>query len=111
MASASEIRKKRIEKLKKIISWGINPYPRNVKRTCSISKALEKFSDLKKKKREIFLTGRIIAKRGHGGAIFVDIQDGTGKIQALFRKDKIGEKGFDFFKDIFDIGDFRILSK
>jgi len=106
MAKLSEIRKKRIEKLKKIISWGINPYPRVVERTHSISQALKNFAGLRKKKKEIVLTGRIMAWRGHGGAVFLDVQDGTGKIQALFRKDRIGDKGFNFFKDVFDIGDF-----
>ncbi len=44
--------------------------------------------------------------RQHGGLIFSNIEDGTGKIQILFKKDRVGEKSFQFFLDNFDIGDF-----
>ena len=36
----------------------------------------------------------------------MNIEDGSGGIQAFFRKDRIGEKGYKFFVDNFDIGDF-----
>lgn len=36
----------------------------------------------------------------------MDIEDGTGKLQAFLRKDRVGEKGYKFFLDNFDIGDF-----
>jgi lysyl-tRNA synthetase class 2 len=44
--------------------------------------------------------------REHGGSTFLHIEDGTEKIQAYFKKDRIGEKGYQFFLDNFDIGDF-----
>ena len=55
-----------------------------------------------------------MAMRGHGGATFIDINDGSaslttggsGKIQVLIKVDKLGEKGYQFFLDVFDIGDF-----
>jgi len=52
------------------------------------------------------LVGRIRSLRIHGGATFLHIEDGSGKIQAHFRKDKLGESGYKFFLDNFDIGDF-----
>ncbi len=106
MASISEIRKNRLAKLKKIIAWGFNPYPRTVKRTHTISQALKNFAKLKREKKQIIITGRVTAWRGHGGALFLDIKDGTGKIQCLLKKDKIGEKSFAFFNDCADVGDF-----
>ena len=47
-----------------------------------------------------------MAQRGHGGATFLDINDGSGKIQAIVKSDKIGESGYKFFMDVFDIADF-----
>ena len=47
-----------------------------------------------------------MAQRGHGGATFLDINDGSGKIQVIIKSDKIGEKGYKFFMDVFDIADF-----
>ena len=37
---------------------------------------------------------------------FLDINDGLAKIQAIIKVDKLGEKGYQFFMDVFDIGDF-----
>lgn len=72
---------------------------------------MENFSKLSKAKKEIVLAGRILAMRGHGGATFLDINDGSGtaensKIQGLIKEDKVGEHGYQFFIDHFDIGDF-----
>ena len=44
--------------------------------------------------------------RGHGGLLFATLKDKSGDIQIVFKKDGLGEKGFKFFTDHFDIGDF-----
>ena len=114
MPTIDELRKTRIEKLKKLEAAGVLAYPAKTKRTHTIAEALENFSKLSKGKKSIILTGRIMAQRGHGGATFLDIQDGsaslttggTQKIQAIIKEDKLGEKGYKFFLDVFDIGDF-----
>ena len=74
-------------------------------RTHKISEVIKSFSKLELGGKEVVLVGRIVSWRGHGGLIFLDLKDGTDKIQTFLRKDKIGEKGFKFFQDIFDIGD------
>jgi len=106
MSSKSEIRKNRLKKLKAIETAGFSAYPLKTKRTHKISQALEKFNDFSRKKKEIILTGRIRLLRVHGGATFLHLEDGTGKIQAFFKKDRLGEKGYQFFLNNFDIGDF-----
>jgi len=106
MPTIEELRKTRIEKLKKLEQAGILAYPATTKRTHSILEALDGFVKLSKGKKKIVLAGRIMAQRGHGGATFLDINDGSGKIQAIIKQDKIGEKGYQFFMDVFDIGDF-----
>lgn len=102
----NELRAVRLKKLEAIEKAGILAYPSETKRTHKIVKALEDFTKLSKQAKEIILVGRIKSQRGHGGVTFLDIEDGTGKIQIFLKKDRIGEKSYKFFLDRFDIGDF-----
>lgn len=106
MSTIDEIKKARLDKLEKIQNCGFSAYPETTKRSHQIKDSVVKFGSLSRLKKEIILAGRIKALRGHGGLIFIDIEDGTGKIQACFKKDRLGEKSFDFFVENFDIGDF-----
>jgi lysyl-tRNA synthetase class 2 len=106
MATIDEIRKARQKKLEALKKALILPYPGKTKRTHQISAALKDFGSLSRLKKEVILVGRIRSQRTHGGSAFLDIEDGTGKIQAFLKKDSLGEKGFEFFFDNFDIGDF-----
>ncbi|MCX6789713.1 MAG: lysine--tRNA ligase [Candidatus Gribaldobacteria bacterium] len=108
MSTIDEIRKVRLEKLRKIEMAGLNPYPAVSQRTHAIAQALTDFAKLKKSAKEIILAGRIMAQRGHGALLFLNIQDGSpsGNIQVILRQDKIGESGFKFFTETMDIGDF-----
>jgi lysyl-tRNA synthetase class 2 len=106
MATIDEIRKTRTKKLKAIESAGFLAYPGQIKRTHTCKDALKNFSKLTLAKKEIFLVGRIMTKRQHGGLTFSHIEDGSGKIQVSFKKDRLGERGYKFFLENFDIGDF-----
>jgi len=106
MAIIDELKKIRLKKLEAIRTTGILAYPEKTKRTHKIEEALKDFNSLSRFKKEIILVGRIKALREHGGSTFLNIEDGSGNIQAYFRKDRIGEKGYKFFLDNFDIGDF-----
>ena len=106
MAQIEEIKKNRLKKLKAIEKAGISAYPSQTKRTHLISEALRDFLKLSKTKKEIVLVGRIRSLREHGGSTFLHFEDGTGKIQAYFKRDRLGEKGYQFFLENFDIGDF-----
>ncbi|TSC55616.1 MAG: lysyl-tRNA synthetase, class II [Parcubacteria group bacterium Greene0714_21] len=106
MASIDEIRKARIQKLQRLQKAGVLAYPGAVKRTHTLVQALENFGSLAKTQKEIVLTGRIRAIRGHGGSTFFNIEDGTGQIQAYIKKDRVGETPYQFFLENIDIGDF-----
>ena len=106
MATKDNIKKNRLRKVKRIRNFGFLPYPAFTKRTHNIAEALKSFSFLERSKKEIILVGRIRLLRIHGGSTFVHIEDGTGKIQAYFKKDMLGEKAYKFFLDNFDLGDF-----
>ena len=49
-----------------------------------------------------------MAIRVHGGSLFLDLEDGTGKIQAFLKKDKLGEN-YNFFIENIDSGDFILF--
>lgn len=106
MATIDEIRKIRLKKLEAIKKALISPYPEKTKRTHRIVDALKEFASIAKSQKEVILAGRIRSLRFHGGSTFFDIDDGSAKIQEFLRKDRIGEKGYQFFLDNFDIGDF-----
>ena len=106
MATIHELRKIRLKKLEAIKKAGIPVYPARTRRTHKISEALESFSALVGSKKEIILSGRIRSLREHGGSTFCHIEDSSSSIQAFFKKDRIGERGYKFFLDNFDIGDF-----
>jgi len=108
MPTLEELRDERIKKIKKLEAAGILAYPAKTNRTNSIAEVIEEksFKKLSKGKKKIVLVGRIMAKRGQGGLTFLDINDGSGKIQVILKIDKLGEKGYQFFLDVFDIADF-----
>jgi lysyl-tRNA synthetase class 2 len=131
MATIDELRKIRLKKLEAIRKAGLLVYPEKTKRTHKIPEALEGFSNLTRLKKEVILAGRIKSLRKHGKATFLHIEDGStsspqagsahsagastelsrtssgqAKIQALFREDRLGERGYKFFLANFDIGDF-----
>ena len=114
MATIDELRKTRLKKLKAVEKAGSLAYPMKTNRTHKIAEAIKDFTKLSRSKKEIILAGRIRSQRVHGGATFLHIEDGsasspqggTGKIQAYFRKNRLGEKSYQFFLDNFDIGDF-----
>lgn len=101
-----DIVKEREKKLKKLRSFKIDPYPEKTQRSFSIFEAKKRFNTLSRSQRNIYLVGRIIGWREHGGLIFVDLIDESAKIQLLFKKDQLKNNQFIFFKELFDIGDF-----
>src|SRR3989339_1275904 len=101
-----DIRDSKIQKVYDMKKKGIDPYPRTSKRSHKIGDAVADFDVLVESKKDLVLGGRIMAMREHGGSIFMDLDDGSGKIQAYIKKDIIGDDNFDNFKSFVDIGDF-----
>ncbi len=105
----SEQEKVRIEKLKKIVDLGIDPYPRKFERTHSVSDIKENFEsksreELEKETISVKTSGRIMTVRRMGGASFFHISDGKNKLQCYIKRDIISEKEWQLF-DLLDIGD------
>lgn len=94
-----ELRKIRLEKLKKIRKLGVDPYPARCLRDQTIAQSRKMMEET------VVVAGRVMATRGHGGILFFDLQDESGKIQLVFKKDRLKGKKEQLLA-LLDIGDF-----
>ena len=100
--SFKQIVEYRKEKLEKLISKGVNPYPALFKPTHKSSEVILNFDALNNS--SLHLAGRIISIRKMGKASFFNIQDSSGKIQIFIKKDEVGDSEYEVFQ-LMDIGD------
>lgn len=106
MASLEEIKQGRLAKLQVLKDKGVNPYPVNVPKDFDISFLKANFDEKVSQGSKVSVAGRIMALRGQGAILFAVLFDGTDKIQAIIKKDVLGEEVFKLFVDTVDIGDF-----
>ncbi len=87
------------EKRQKLEEAGIvvHPYSFDKQQTVALCRAAEG--------RQVKTAGRIRAMRAHGKLAFLDLEDSTGQIQVMIRRDEVGEEKFHLFNFI-DAGDF-----
>ncbi|KKT58563.1 MAG: lysyl-tRNA synthetase [Candidatus Amesbacteria bacterium GW2011_GWB1_47_19] len=98
-----EIRRVRMDKLSKLRSLGVDPYP------SKYSKVLTPIASARTKlNQEVSVAGRIWRWREHGHVIFADLKDASGQVQLLLQKKILGDK-FSRLK-LFDVGDFMGVS-
>lgn len=98
----------RREKLDKLRSLGINPYPADLFPVNNTSKNIKSNYNEGEK---VVIAGRLMSRRIQGSASFAELQDSDGRIQVYFNRDEIcpGEdktKYNDVYKKLLDIGDF-----
>lgn len=112
MAQLSEQEIVRREKLAKLRSLDIEPYPAEQYDITHLTDDIKaNFSDGEKVK----IAGRLMSRRIQGKASFAELQDSAGRIQVYFNRDEIcqGEdksKYNELYKKLLDIGDFIGIS-
>ena len=99
----SELMQVRRNKMQSFIDKGIEPFGRKYDVTHHAQELLDQFETLGEEK-VVRMAGRLMAVRGHGKASFTVIADLSGKMQAYFRLDNLGEEKYSEFK-LLDIGD------
>lgn len=102
MASpVEELRRIRIEKAKELRKRSLSPFSQG-----DLSKR-EPIRFVKEKGLGIgsLVAGRIVAIRKHGGALFLDLADQSGRIQVFLSQEHLGQGRYDLL-DLLDIGDF-----
>lgn len=110
MTDSIDPREERERKLQLLRDAGMDPYPAHTGRTHDIGSVITDFERLVREGEAITIAGRIMAIRGHGALLFVDLFDGTGKIQGFLSKDTLGEAKFSLFESAMNPGDFISIS-
>jgi lysyl-tRNA synthetase, class II len=104
VAGVDELRDERTKKLKAYESSGKKAFGVSEKPSSSLQNVVAQF-DILTEGGELTLAGRVRVIRGQGAIMFVVLDDGTGRFQAVFQEDKIDAKAFALFKETVDMGD------
>jgi lysyl-tRNA synthetase class 2 len=110
MSNIEDLRAEREKKVQLLQEMGMNPYPATTDITHKVAAILAEFTALETTAQSVTIGGRIMAFREHGAIAFMDIQDGTGKIQAFCSKEEMGEEKFDRLLKTMSTADFIELS-
>jgi len=108
MSLVERIAQQRLDKLTELRSRGIDPYPARCKRSHTNAEAvflLEKQEKDGIEAIEVSVTGRIMANRSMGKLAFINLVDGSGKIQLFVNKPQLSKSSAELLKDL-DMGDF-----
>jgi len=106
--SLPDVLRDRREKLERIRGTGIDPFPHEFagrEEIAEVRAAHEGLAAGIETESRHRIAGRIVARRGHGKAAFIDLRDGTGQIQLHARRDLLGPEAFEMLIDL-DLGDF-----
>jgi lysyl-tRNA synthetase, class II len=94
-------------KLERLRSEGIDPFPHDFDGVVPIATVREAHEGLEpgeETSAAYRVAGRLAARRGHGGAAFLDLVDRSGRLQLHARRDSLGEESFDRLVSL-DLGD------
>jgi lysyl-tRNA synthetase class 2 len=94
------LEQERLRKLEALRRKGIDPYGSRFDGVVAIGDLTANYQE----GRQSRIAGRMLVVRNFGKAAFADVRDSTGKIQVYFRKDHLGEEGFELF-GLLDLGD------
>jgi len=94
----------RLEKLNRLREAGIDPYPARFERTDLAADVVASFDE--EQAKQVRVAGRVVGGiRRMGRATFLHLQDGSGRIQAYFKRDVVGPETYALL-DLIDVGDF-----
>lgn len=106
MASIEELRSERLKKLEALRAKGFLAYPSVSRRTHELSEVIRTFIKLSEEGVQVIVSGRVMSSRGQGALAFIDLYDGSAKLQAVIKLPESGEETMQFYKDFVDTGDF-----
>jgi len=110
MSQSEDLRLDREQKISALREQGINPYPAETNRTHTIAEFLAEFVNLQSSAEEVTLVGRVMAKREHGALAFIDIYDGTEKVQGFCSEEIMGQDMFSALVSSISSADFVQLT-
>jgi len=97
----------RLKNLEGLIEAGIDPYPARAQRTHTIAAARALHERGESAGQEVTVVGRLRRIRIMGKMSFADLEDGSGLIQLVLRRDSLPDSFYDnVWKRLIDLGDF-----
>ncbi len=110
----NQVMRIRREKLDLLKEKGILPFAYRFDRSHEVQSAVELFHreeeagtlDDAGQGPGVRVGGRLKSFRGHGKSAFGHLEDGSGSIQAYFRKDVLGDERFRHVLELVDLGDW-----
>ena len=106
---ADHLRSRR-QKLERLRQLDVDPFPPRYSRTCSTADAVAIFESAEQSRGPeartdpVSVAGRIMSLRGMGKATFLDLRDGSGRVQAHLRRDILDDQ-YGLVREL-DLGDF-----
>ncbi|HYI34963.1 MAG TPA: lysine--tRNA ligase [Thermoleophilaceae bacterium] len=104
MAGPDDDRRAKLERLRE---QGIDPFPHayeGVSPAGAVHEAHSGLEDGEETDDAYRIAGRLAARRGHGGAAFLDVVDRSGRLQVHAKRDVLGEESFERLTEC-DLGD------
>jgi lysyl-tRNA synthetase, class II len=105
--SEDHVLAERREKLERLRAAGIEPFPAEFDGRVEIAAVHAAHDELEageETEATYRVAGRIAARRGHGKAAFIDLVDGSGRIQLHSRADVVGDDAHELLTGL-DLGD------
>jgi len=103
----SDVLRDRREKLERLRGAGIDPFPPEFgerEEIAEVRAAHEGLAPGIETESRHRVAGRIVGRRGHGKACFLDLRDGGGQIQLHAREDLLGPEAYETLVEL-DLGD------
>jgi lysyl-tRNA synthetase, class II len=112
----SQLEQNRIDKVRRLLEEGVDPYPARAERTHTSLEAIQAFEAAEAAQSlnrgepgdiiQVTLVGRLRSSRTMGKITFAHIEDGAGRVQLFLRADDLGKEQLDMFNRDYDLGDF-----
>lgn len=109
-SNSNALRAERLKKLESLEQQGHAPYPARYKRSHNAQQLQDDYESHTESEQfqsldAVSVCGRITALRRMGGASFLDLRDGSGRIQLYAEKETLGDQ-YELLIEHLDIGDF-----
>ncbi len=106
MASIEELRESRLKKLQALEEAGLSAYPSKTSQSHTLETVEKDFILLESNKTEVVVAGRVMTSRGQGAIAFLDLYDGTVRMQVVVKLPESPEETMKFLREYVDVGDF-----
>src|SRR6266536_2612166 len=108
-AAEADLVRNRLNNLERIRKL-VDVYPFAYQLTDSVSDIAQRYGETTSEELDrlgivVKTAGRVLAQRRQGKAGFLDISDGSARLQIYARKDSVGEEGWSLY-DALDLGDW-----